>query len=241
MFICDRCLKKLYKNSMFLTSYGRCEECGCVDECADIPSGRLIKKKAYNPQLDSLIDQETGSPLKLWYKKRENNNMEKQIKMSLETARRLWSQLPPVINDNANAFIYRTLKENFTQEELEGDKGFTWEESFDGSGYFLNASASINQTIGSSADDKNKNTFKTKKQAESALAFAQLSHIVAKHNEGKIRSGGVWIMFYNLASEDIEFKYTQYRESQLEFYTEKDAKISRDKNMYLWKKFLIVD
>lgn len=54
-------------------------------------------------------------------------NMEKTIKMSLETAREIYKWVNK--KEVKDSPMERLLLDNFTKEELENNNGFTWEES----------------------------------------------------------------------------------------------------------------
>lgn len=211
MFICKECCDAGYvdKRYVYLDKSGRCNQCN-----------RIVLDK-----------------ITLWYKKRENNNMEKQIKMSLETARKLWSQLPPSISDNANAFIYRMLEENFTKEELEGDNGFTWEDSFSGASFMI-MDGTV-ERVNCKVRDSNKGCFKTETQAKSALAFAQLSHIVSKYNSKR-----EYFNCCSMITGDLKISITNIfgakSEQHLGFYEYKDAETSLRVNNDLWKQYWMI-
>lgn len=64
-------------------------------------------------------------------------------------------------------------------------EGFTWEESFSGDGWYVGSGSEIHRLTNVKPLETQKNVFATEKQALSTLAFAQLSHIVNKYNEGK--------------------------------------------------------
>jgi hypothetical protein len=163
--------------------------------------------------------------------------MEKQIKMSLETARELYKQC--VDNPALSNAVYKNwLLETFTPEELEGKKGFTWEESFSGSGFYLNIQSKCLKTADVSTSNTNKNVFKTKKQALSALAFAQLSHIVAKYNEGKQRGINGYFSVIRMESGELALIRTYNLRGQgLEFCNEDDALLSLEVNKELWEQY----
>ncbi len=167
--------------------------------------------------------------------------MEKQIKMSIETARE-WYELAKEnkISGKTNPAI-KFLEENFTKEELEPKKGFTWEDSWTGGGHYIDTTAGIVGIGNEGMFNGAKAVFKTREQAESALAFAQLSHIVAKYNEGK--------MFGFPGEEPIYYYVTKYNgkdlcinnDSQeflnLPFCDFEDAKTSLEVNVDLWEKY----
>lgn len=163
--------------------------------------------------------------------------MEKSIKMSLETARKLW-------NDNkVDGYVplIDFLLENFTKEELEGKKGFIWEESFDDAcdGYYVSSNAQVSIFAGR-ACSQNKNIFKTEAQAKSALAFAQLSHIVAKYNEGKESSGDVYVVYFEFSS-GLWVGGVSLTAHHLTFYTKRDAQVSIEVNRELWNDYWMIN
>lgn len=124
-------------------------------------------------------------------------------------------------------------------------KGFTWEESFGTEGYYIGAYSCVEKYTSNSpsAQQRNQCIFKTKEQAESSLAFAQLTHIVAKYNEGKeSKSEAYAIQCRNgregfLCVEKVTFG------SQLPhmvFLTEEDANLSLIINKDLWHKYWMI-
>lgn len=164
---------------------------------------------------------------------------DKAIKMSIDTAREMYK--------DSTISTKNWLLENFTQEELEPKKGFTWEESFDRKGYYIdNASSIINLEHVCSDDvsfDGNKNVFKTHEQAESALAFAQLSHIVARYNEGKKPGYVAWAVMCNnlregcLLVDSIAFNNIL---PHIVFLTKEDAEMSLEMNRELWEQYWLI-
>jgi len=60
----------------------------------------------------------------------------------------------------------------------------SWEELRKVGGFYIDKDSDVIGAITSTTYHGNKNLFKTEKQAESALAFAQLSQLVAKYNDG---------------------------------------------------------
>lgn len=157
----------------------------------------------------------------------------KTIKMSLDTARKLYESSPETVKN--------WLLENFTKEELEPKKGFTWEESFDGRGVFISPDSYLISTDTDKKTSQFKNIFKTFEQAESALAFAQLTHIVAKYNEGKEFKGECFVpavkkgWLHYVKSDD-----PHYIKCGIAFIDEKDADISLDVNNNLWKQYWMI-
>jgi hypothetical protein len=140
------------------------------------------------------------------------------------------------------------LLENFTKEELEGKKGFTWEESFEPGYYIKEAEINYPSSLKKIKIDKAcnkephvwfKNQFRTEKQALSALAFAQLSHIVAKYNEGKEigrRDGYFSVTRMESGELDLVRSYG-LRGLGLEFCREEDGLVSMETNKELWEQY----
>lgn len=167
--------------------------------------------------------------------------MKKTIEMSLETARE-WYVLAKEnkISGKTNPAI-RFLEENFTIEELEGKKGYTWEESFLGDGYSI-AQMSPPGIVREYSRPRSiyyRSVFRTEKQALSALAFAQLSHIVAKYNAGPVQgySTAIFVIRPNRDGK-LEVAATTYADSYfLKFLNKEDAATSLEVNHQLWKQY----
>lgn len=172
-----------------------------------------------------------------------NKTMEKQIKMSLETAKKLYADLVKS-SGAANESLKELLLENFTIEELEPKKGFTWEDSISKSGYFINEESEVCAIKMVNDHSNNKAVFKEYKQAQSALAFSQLSHIVAKYNEGKKSSAWAFSVFclnYRegfLSVEPISFND---KLPHMIFLTKADSETSLDVNLELWRQYWMLD
>lgn len=157
--------------------------------------------------------------------------MEKQIIISLDEAQKMWK--------DATETTKKVLLEKLSQQELEGKKGFTWEDSFDGIGFFITGGAMLSSTRNLEATAIHKNIFKTKKQALSSIAFAQLSHIVAKYNEGKVEGR----IKYSIDNNEGKLKISAYQEyiTHLQFFDSEDAKASFDVNRELWNQYHMID
>ena len=158
--------------------------------------------------------------------------MEKQIKMSLELAREFYK--------DATEITKKWLLENFTKEELECKKGFTWEDSFSGNGYWIDKNSNIHKlrTVGGFAED-HKNIFLTEAHAKSALAFAQLSHIVAKYNEGKEIAHSHYTI--NNLRNKLEVLNFESIKHTLLFSAEEDAITSLEVNRELWEQYHMIE
>jgi len=157
--------------------------------------------------------------------------MKKQIEMSLETARQMYK--------GGTEMTKKWLLENFTKEELEPKKGFTWEESFKGEGYFIETYSCIEFTHTSPTTRKNRNVFLTEKHAKSALAFAQLSHIVNKYNKGKEYDK----YYYSIWIDDksLQINLWSIDAPHLCFLDFEDAKTSMEVNRQLWLDYWMID
>jgi len=176
--------------------------------------------------------------------------MEKQIKMSLETAK-AWYKLAISASDLAGGIspAINFLLENFTKEELEGKEGFTWGDCGDGCGYCINGNAQIETIPFSVKYIHNKKVFKTESQAKSSLAFAQLTHIVDKYNEGKhpLAKNGHTVVYTINGYNDGLLRLgsrTPYSSIQpavsLVFFSPDDAEISMRVNEQLWKDYYMM-
>lgn len=120
-------------------------------------------------------------------------------------------------------------------------KGYTWEESFCGVGYYL-AGSKVTSIKDLSVYENNKNVFRTEKQALSVLAFAQLSHVVHKYNRGIEIINDTASSFgivpsdyapYTLRILEIKLPVMQ----TLAFISHEDAKQSLITNKELWEQY----
>ena len=102
---------------------------------------------------------------------------EKNIKLSLDQARKMYGKSPE---------MDELLLANFSKEELEKPKlPKIWADLRVKSGYAIGAdSVIILKPQFLSATYEQKNLFATEKQARSALAMAQLSQLMAAYNDG---------------------------------------------------------
>jgi len=285
MFICSGCLEKDYNNLTTITmgSYGKCEGCGELSACADIPSYTLIKKGVIDPEVGLRLEyRETwarrmdaelennginvkegkfthdsvdasNNPNRRWrsnnckLEAKQSNNMEKQIKMSLETARSAYKVLMNTEKFTIVETVLSTLLlENFTKEELEGDKGFSWEDSFSKEGWYIHNMADIRECNCVLAANETKNIFKTEAQTKSALAFAQLSHIVDRYNQGKTGGSAAYAISIALSQgvdNPLYVRKVQYVSNiaHLQFLTEQDAETSLRVNRQLWLDYWMIN
>jgi len=173
---------------------------------------------------------------KLW-KESKLKNMNKKIEMSLETARQMYKE--------GNETTNKWLLENFTKEELEPKKGFTWGESFNGEGSYIHGMAKVIKTLGLTPSDENRNVFLTEKHAKSALAFAQLSHICEKYNEGKYYQSvcGMTNYWYvtKFDGKSLGVNSFPYHFLHLAFTNYEDAITSMEVNRQLWLDYWMID
>ncbi len=171
--------------------------------------------------------------------------MEKQIKMSLETARKMYNDV------NLPNYLTRFVLENFTTEELEGKEGFTAEDlGIDmHDGYYIDYRTGIGLYTRRGVSSFLP-VFKTESQAKSALAFAQLTHIVDKYNEGKypIAEDGFTSVYQVQGYTDGKLglcKTTPFHSisfvSALDFHRHEDAKTSMRVNEQLWKDYYMIN
>ena len=135
-----------------------------------------------------------------WEIIKEENNMskERQITLTLDEAKKMYCKSPE---------MDELLLANFSKEELtKKELPKSWSDLARIEGYFIDSSSAIIEiTKGSMAAKSispNKNGFATKKQAESALAMAQLSQLMSVYNDGWQPEWG----------DSIDWKYTIFRE-----------------------------
>lgn len=181
----------------------------------------------------------------------ENNlnkpNMKKTIEISLYAARKIHKTYKTFGDTNTIApigivLIHDIILDNFTKEELEGNKGYTFEESFNGSGYAIIQEHGVAGHVVTGHKPNSpmvKHIFKTKGQAESALAFAQLSHIVAKYNEGKTGCNLAYTIKLKMSKNTLFIDALEYDDEfpHLAFLTSDDAYTSMQVNKELWNKY----
>lgn len=189
-------------------------------------------------------------------------NKERTLKISLEQARKIWKERSDCsggmeISAALNA-IHGLLLENFTREELEDKKGYTWEESFKpGYSFIINeeGKASILTCSIKEPIEKCKFQFRREKQALSALAFAQLSHIVFHYNKGKSFLKGpncqyqYWFIDIiddsslggpRLLNVIAQTNYVKSAARGLFFARNEDSLESMEFNKELWEQYLMI-
>jgi len=204
---------------------------------------RNARIPVYNP---SYIPKESSSTPTV----KTNDNSAPLI--SLEDAIAIWGNLPK--DHKASSALRKLCLKYYTQDQLEPKpkkKGFMWTECWPLHGYFFNnKSGFVEQVCGIHLlkDTRNKSVYKTEKQALSALAYAQLTHIVAKYNEGKKCKPdgfGTWIRpvqgfghTRRLITEPCTFEGVITKD--LAFCTGEDAKTSLEVNKELWGQYWMI-
>lgn len=172
---------------------------------------------------------------------------ERNIKMSLETARELYNHYKEcdgvnIVATTSGRAVYESIIQAFTKQELEGKKGYTWEEAFSGCGYYLDDENQIQRTSSKVVfppTEMHHNLARTKAQIKSVKAFIMLTHIVAKANEGKGFDG-----YYHtvcVGNNRLEARSLVYTRSQLEFCDREDALISMVENKDLWNEYHMIE
>jgi len=173
---------------------------------------------------------------------KNENNMKKQIEMSLETARQMYKEGSETTN--------KWLLENFTKEELEPKKGFTWEDSFSQDGWYalrshLNHIAPKPAKVNCRTEECNKDVFLTEKHVKSAIASAQLSHVCEKYNEGKYFKTvcGMTNYWYvtKFDGKSLGVNSFPYNFLHFPFANYEDAAISMEVNRQLWLDYWMID
>jgi hypothetical protein len=99
----------------------------------------------------------------------------RQVTLSLDAAKEWY---------NKGGELKEVALRAFSEDELNPSPLVrSWKEAFRGiNGFFVMNDASIQRTNATSSSDDHHNVYRTEAQAKSALAFAQLSHIVADAN-----------------------------------------------------------
>lgn len=120
----------------------------------------------------------------------------------------------------------------------------SWEDAFDGKGYWINLTSNIQKSENGAKHQSNRGIFKTEVQAKSALAFAQLSHIVADANgdwqadwfkEDRIKHTIAVIQGTRLTTVKVCLSITL-----LPMKSEEIAKACLEKHRTLWEDFWMI-
>ena len=119
----------------------------------------------------------------------------------------------------------------------------SWWESFNGKGWFIDTSSQIEFRENLKKHNYNNNIFKTEAQAKSALAFAQLSHIVADAN-------GDWVADWfdqrqnkyvvELSRNNLISTYYCSTKQLLPMKSEEIADACLEKHRTLWENFWMI-
>jgi hypothetical protein len=171
--------------------------------------------------------------------------MEKTIKISLDTAKQLIEAFEFSANsgDERSKSICKLVYDNFTKKELESKKGYTFNDCKVGEGYFIsnNGYAPKHTKFDENRSPYSKEVYKTEKQAFAACAFSQLTHIVAKYNEGK-KFGNTCHQIGIASNGELLIRHTIVfcPEINLCFADEDDAKTSFEINRELWKQYWMI-
>ena len=245
--LCELCREEKYfgKPCTYERAYRfiECDECGRETKChktwahsADILKEPSRDQKEVNKALNIAFATENIN-----HYLNQKQTMEKQIKMSLETAREMYRDL----NMCPSTHLRNLLEDNFTKEELEGKKGFTWEDSFSGSGWYIDNTSNVHEVkidVYPKVLSFNKNVFKTKEQAESALAFAQLSHIVPMYNNHPTHPSHKDYYCIMSTGDKLWIRKVVNKEhiTTLFFYNEENAATSLEVNKELWEKYHMI-
>lgn len=117
----------------------------------------------------------------------------------------------------------------------------SWKEAYDGNGFYIQAGEVV-EVLGSETIRHYLDVFKTKREAESALAFAQLSHIVDDANVRCAYSDSSSMYWYVVPSklETKPITVGVYRDDKiyhLPMLTEAIAEACLARYEDLWRKF----
>lgn len=174
---------------------------------------------------------------------------EKLIAISLEMARKLYAN---ATEGMAAESMMTLLLENFTKNELEGKEGFAWGDCWPLHGYYFdNKNGFITGVCGTHLikSNKNKHVFKSERQALSSLAFAQLTHILPKYNEGKAPNDNKMFeapMLYSVQPiNDRGTLGTWFvsgpHDKFFLFFKKEDAETSLRVNRELWEQYWMIE
>lgn len=144
--------------------------------------------------------------------------MERNLKISLDEAKKLYQQ--------GNEAVNTLLLQTFTKEELEKKKlPESWEELKKVKGFYSEKYSRVESTGSMPANTENKNIFRTKEQAEAAIALAQLSQLMYVWNEGwdakniEINSPSnplVWIDgYFNICSVGLFSRFLTFKNRRI--------------------------
>jgi hypothetical protein len=131
-------------------------------------------------------------------------------------------------------------------EEIKESK-YTWEKCFSGKGYVIRIFSNIDYVKSLPNCDENKNVFLLDKQAKSALAMAQLSHIIAVANtneNGVVEEQNGYNGFtieFDFESNMIIFFRSPYCKTYLWFRTEEIAREVYEENKELIHDYLMIE
>lgn len=227
----------------------------CVSEDKNVGNNTIAHKERDNLFVEELIERFGGAVLST--ASADKNPIEqagseklesRRVTMSLETAKELYKDLC-TRTDIASVNFKNWLLENFTKEELEPvvvkeskKEGFTWEDLFPERhyGFWIDKDSVRGLGVSGGVSDC-KAVFKTEKQALSTLAFAQLSHIVAKYNEGKSPVGDdSYSVCYAKKHGVLGVCIGPHGTYHLEFYSHSDTEISLRVNRKLWEQYWMI-
>lgn len=119
----------------------------------------------------------------------------------------------------------------------------SWEDAFNGEGYWIDSDSIIFHTNELKTKGFKKNIFRTKAQAKSALAFAQLLHIVTDAN-------GDWIVDWKNNEDKFVINYQENKAvieiwnnliQPLPMKSEEIAKACLEKHRTLWEDFWMIN
>jgi hypothetical protein len=145
-------------------------------------------------------------------------NASKNVTLTLEDARKLYNSG----NENFKVLALSA----FTQKELEDTLPKSWEELREIQGYYIDYNSEIEDLKTEDVHESHKNVFKTKKQALSALAMAQLSQLMYIYNDGwepDWDNNDIYKQCIRRAGENIDIVDFTYSYSFLTFKTKEIA------------------
>lgn len=208
---------------------------------AEDSSDKLERDKNNYMSKNTDDDERLTEALKTLNKKSPTSQYMKQLNITLQEAKELWKEYKLIKERDLTAFeavCLRHISRTWAAEELEEKEGYTWEESFSSEGWAITEEGINLEKDVLSTWRGAKSIFKTKEQAESALAYAQLTHIVAKSNEKETDDGKVYFIYRTTDNELIVGDTRMFK--HLGFYSATSAMNSLKINRELWEKYWMV-
>lgn len=190
------------------------------------------------PKISPVVDKSTFGVTEKEHQECEHREMRglNSPLISLDKAKIIYNYALMLSDQDEVGKLINKLLKHYTKDQLEGKlekPGFTWKDSFNDRGYYIGGLLVV---------DANKDSvylFKTREQALSALAFAQLTHIAAKYNdEGELLKDTTYVISNTELGLQVINVYSDY--ALIKFNRRSDAETSLEVNNALWKQYWMI-